>query len=131
MNIARGGMHGANASSEREAAPGGAAAAGLRIGLLGPFEVRLGAAPLPRLRARSDQWLLALLALRQGAAVQRRWLAGTLWPASEEGLALANLRRGLNSLRRALGPFGAALRSPGPGALCLDRTGAFVDAVAF
>src|SRR5690349_7460627 len=56
------------------------------IRLLGPFEVRLGGVPLTGDWPRSGQWLLALLALRQGSAVERRWLAGTLWPDSSERL---------------------------------------------
>jgi DNA-binding SARP family transcriptional activator len=39
---------------------------------------------MPRLRSRSIEWLLALLVLRQDRAVDRSWLAGTLWPGSDE-----------------------------------------------
>src|SRR5712691_7069891 len=106
-------------------------AAPLSISLFGTFEVRLGGVPLPRLRTRKGQWLLALLALRHDAEVGRAWLAGTLWPDSPDSLALANLRKSLKDLRRALGPEALRLRSSTPHALCLDLVGAAVDVVAF
>src|SRR5437762_7659660 len=56
----------------------------LAMQLFGPFEVRLNGAPLSRLRSRKGQHLLALLTLRQGAEVERAWLASLLWPDSEE-----------------------------------------------
>src|SRR5689334_21801726 len=89
----------------------------LIIHLLGPFEARLHGAPLPHLRSRKGQWLLALLALHQGREVDRRWLAGTLWPGSSEG--------------RALGPEAPRLHAPQFRALCLILPGAAVDVVAF
>src|SRR5882724_11832206 len=75
----------------------------LTIQLFGPMDVQCHGAPLPRLRSRNGLWLLALLTLRHGREVERAWLAGTLWPDSEESLALYNLRRELTHLRRALG----------------------------
>src|SRR5947209_19439625 len=81
----------------------------LTIRLFGPFEVRLNGAPLPRLRTRKGQWLLAVLTLRHGCEVDRAWLAGLLWPESSEAQALASLRNCLTDLRRALG------RAGGPG----------------
>ena len=78
--------------------------------LFGAFEARLGDTPLPRLRTRKAQWLLALLALRPGAQLARDWLAGTLWPDSPDPAALANLRSGLQNHRRALGPQAHRLR---------------------
>ena|SRR3989442_10196329 len=45
------------------------------IRLFGPIDIRLNGSPLPRLRFRKSQWLLALLALRHGAAAATcRWL---------------------------------------------------------
>src|SRR5437660_11672818 len=87
-------------------------AAPLAIHLFGPFEVRLHGQPLPRLRSRKGQWLLALLTLRRGGAVDRSWLAGTLWPNSQETAALASLRNCLKDLRRALGAEADRLHSP-------------------
>src|SRR5947207_4316293 len=92
-----------------------APAAPLTISLFGPFEAWVNGAPLPRLRSRKVQWLLALLTLRSpasgpgtrgtrvGAAVERTWLAGLLWPDAPESQALVSLRTSLKDLRRALG----------------------------
>src|SRR5205085_11536218 len=111
-------------------------AAPLALHLFGPFEVRLHGQPLPRLRSRKGQWLLALLTLRSSAsgypgAVDRAWLAGTLWPESAEPAALASLRSCLKDLRRALGAEAARLHAPTPRLLALDLAGAQADVVAF
>src|SRR5437870_13458266 len=111
-------------------------AAPLALHLFGPFEVRLHGQPLPRLRSRKGQWLLALLTLRSPAsgypgAVDRAWLAGTLWPDSPETAALASLRSCLKDLRRALGSEADRLRSPTPRLLALELAGAQADVVAF
>jgi predicted ATPase/DNA-binding SARP family transcriptional activator/Tfp pilus assembly protein PilF len=103
----------------------------VEIRLFGPMEVLVHGDPLPRLRSRKGQWLLALLALRQGRAVPRDWLAGTLWPESGEGKGLFNLRQTLADLRRALGPAAGCLRSPTPHLLCLGRGDILVDVAAF
>src|SRR5690242_12962161 len=107
------------------------AAPPLAIRLFGPFEVRLNGAPMPRLRSRKVQWLLALLTLRHEAAVERAWLAGLLWPDAPESQAMVSLRSGLTDLRRALGPEVERLRSPSLHTLSLDLSGAQVDLVAF
>ncbi|MBC8104713.1 MAG: hypothetical protein H7Z41_19230, partial [Cytophagales bacterium] len=52
----------------------------LTITLFGPLSVLVNGQPIPHLRSRKAQWLLALLTLRGGRPVQREWLAGTLWP---------------------------------------------------
>ena len=80
---------------------------------------------------RKGQWILALLALRHGRAVERTWLAGTLWPDASESQALYDLRRELSRLRRALGPEARRLRSPGRGDLVLDLADADVDLCDF
>jgi DNA-binding SARP family transcriptional activator len=67
----------------------------LSIRLFGGFGVRVRGQPLPRLRTRSVEWLLALLVLRHGRPVPRAWLAGTLWLESSGDRALRNLRRDL------------------------------------
>src|SRR6266540_2371986 len=59
--------------------------------LFGPFRAQVGGEPIPRVRTRSVEWLLAILVLRHGAPINRSWLAGTLWPESEETRALQNL----------------------------------------
>src|SRR5262249_52925426 len=103
----------------------------LTITLFGPFAVSVRGQPLPRLRSRSLEWLLALLALRKGRPISRAALAGMLWPESRQERALLNLRGGLVELRRALGPEAERLRSPTRDTLLLDPTGAAVDLLAF
>ena len=71
----------------------------LEIRLFGPFDVRLDGEPLRPLRSRKGQWILALLALRHDREVARDWLAGTLWPDSDESQALGSLRAGQDELR--------------------------------
>src|ERR1044071_1993168 len=99
----------------------------LTIRLFGPRRVLVHGEPLPRVRTRSVEWLLALLVLRHGRAVDRSWLAGTLWPESEESRALQNLRNDLVRLRKALGQEGGRIQSPAPDSLTLDVAGAEVD----
>src|SRR5207247_479615 len=60
------------------------------IHLFGPFRVSVGGQPLPRLRLHKSQAVLALLALRGGAAVERDWLLGLLWPGQDGSQALRN-----------------------------------------
>src|SRR5215470_11943203 len=103
----------------------------LTIHLFGPLRVLVQGEPLPRVRTRSIEWLLALLVLRQGRAVDRSWLAGTLWPDSEENQALRNLREDLVRLREALGPESARVQSPTRSTLTLDLQDAEVDLVRF
>jgi predicted ATPase/DNA-binding SARP family transcriptional activator len=103
----------------------------LTLRLLGPFEARLGEEPLPRLRSRKGPWLLALLALRDGAEVERSWLAGTLWPDSSERDAYASLRKSLADLRAALGEAAGRLQSPTSHSLRLHLSGADVDVREF
>jgi predicted ATPase/DNA-binding SARP family transcriptional activator len=107
------------------------AVAPLTIELFGPFTVYVEGRPLPRLRSRKGQWLLALLALRGGREVQRAWLAGTLWPDSPEEQAFASLRQSLSDLRKALGTQAHRLQSPTPQTVLLDLTGAQADVLAF
>src|SRR5258708_18110363 len=101
----------------------------LSIRLLGAFEVQVGGQPMRSVRARSVEWLLALLVLRHGRDVSRSWLAGTLWPESSEAQALLNLRRNLMELRQALGPEAERLRTPNRATLGLDLTRAAADVV--
>jgi DNA-binding SARP family transcriptional activator len=100
----------------------------LAIQLFGPFAVCRDGQPLPRLRFRKSQQVLALLVLRHGAAVERDWLIGLLWPESTER---QGLRNSLLDLRRALGPETGRLCSPTSRTLSLDLTGAAVDVLAF
>src|SRR5262249_19227076 len=104
------------------------AALPFQIRLFGPFEVSVSGRPLPRLRLRKSQALLALLALRGGAAWERDWLLGLLWPEQKGAQALRNC---LSLLRQALGPAAARLASPTFRTLTLDLSDAFVDVLAF
>ena len=73
----------------------------LSIRLLGPCDIQIdGQALMPR-HSRKEQWLLALLTLRNGCVVERDWLAGALWPESRRSRAL--LREALSDLRQTLG----------------------------
>jgi DNA-binding SARP family transcriptional activator len=103
----------------------------LAIRLFGPFHVSVRGRPLPDLHSRYGHALLALLTLHHGAEVDRRWLAGQLWPQSLEPRALANLRNTLANLRGALGPEAARLRSPSPRSVGLDLAGADADVLRF
>ena len=103
----------------------------LRLRLFGPFDAWVEGAPLPRLRSRKGQWLLALLALRHGRPVERTWLAAALWPESSESQGLANLRLSLTDLRHAMGPAASRLRAPTPYTLVFDLRDADADVVAF
>src|SRR5690348_16745086 len=99
---------------------------GLSIKLLGPFDVRVQGRPLPKLRSRKGQWLLALLALRHDQQVARDWLLAALWPDNAPLQAASSLRQSLTDLRRALGKQAARLRSPTTHTLTLDLSGAEV-----
>lgn len=103
----------------------------LDIRLFGPLEIRIQDRPLPKLRTRKGYWLLALLVLRHGRPVERDWIAGTLWPDSDQSQAYASLRRALTDLRQAIGADAMRLCAPTPQTLCLDLTGARVDVLDF
>jgi predicted ATPase/DNA-binding SARP family transcriptional activator len=103
----------------------------LALHLLGPFVASVRGAPRPRLRSRKGQWLLALLALRNGRALERSWLAETLWPESPAPKAQESLRKSLRDLRRALGVESWRLGSPTRRSLSLDLSDVEVDVLAF
>jgi DNA-binding SARP family transcriptional activator len=64
----------------------------LRVRMLGGLSAECAGRPV-RFSTRKVATLLALLALRPGAAVPRARLAATLWPESGEGAARTSLRR--------------------------------------
>ncbi|MCW3099979.1 MAG: hypothetical protein JWL77_5597 [Chthonomonadaceae bacterium] len=103
----------------------------LAIRLFGPFDVTLDGQPLPRLRTRKGQWLLALLLLRYPQSVDRHWLAGVLWAESDESQAAYNLRRSLSDLHHVLGKEAYRLHALPRSSLHLDLSGAMVDLFAF
>jgi len=104
---------------------------GLIVTLFGPIEVWVQGNRLPPLRSRKALSLLALLTLRHGRPVEREWLAGTLWPDSDQSQCFANLRFTLSILRSALGPEAERLQAPNRRTLLLDYTGARVDLLDF
>ncbi len=103
----------------------------LQINLFGPFSAFVDGQPLPPLRSVKGQYLLALLVLRGGQAVDRAWLARNLWPDSDIVNAQASLRQCLADLRRALGAQAARLHPPARTTLRLDLTDAEVDLLVF
>jgi predicted ATPase/DNA-binding SARP family transcriptional activator len=103
----------------------------LTLSLFGPMRVLVNGEPMPRVRTRAAEWLLALLVLRRQRAVSRLWLADTLWPDSQETQGLQNLRHSLLSLRRSLGAEERRIQSPTRDTLTLDLEGAHVDVVQF
>lgn len=103
----------------------------LELRFFGPFAALLGGHPLPALRTRKGQWLLALLAMRSPRAIEREWLAATLWPESLPEQALASLRRTLTDLRGALGTEEWRLDAPTTRTLRFLTEGASVDVLQF
>jgi predicted ATPase/DNA-binding SARP family transcriptional activator len=101
----------------------------LNLQFFGTWRACLGEEPLPALRSRKGEWLLALLVIR-GSAVPRSWLAGTLWPDSDESRALLYLRRELTFLRKALGTESHRLSSAGR-TLAIDLSGVDCDVLRF
>ena len=87
---------------------GGASAAGLRIHLLGGFEVRtcettLIGAHWPHRKAKA---ILKLLALQPSRSIHREQLLDRLWPNLDPSAAANNLRQNIHHLRRTLSPSG-------------------------
>lgn len=103
----------------------------LELRLFGTFEVRVAGQTVSSLRARKEQWLLALLALRHDRDVSRSWLASTLWPENDETQALFYLRKTLSSLRQTLGNEATRLQSPSKSTVRFDLSDAFCDVVVF
>ena len=103
----------------------------LQIRMFGPFDVHVHGMPLPALRTRKGAWLLALLVLNYPRNVERTWLASTLWPDSNDGQALRNLRTSLYDLRKALGDQGERLYSPTPSSIGIDLTQSEIDLLVF
>src|SRR5438270_4071408 len=95
------------------------------------MRVEISGVPMAPLRSRRGMWLLALLVLRCNRQVARSWLAGTLWPDSDDLQAQVNLKRTLADLRAALGPAAARLQSSARHMLCLELTAGEVDILVF
>ncbi len=106
-------------------------AVSLRISLLGPFDVAVNGRTLGRAHSRKENWLLALLVLRNGKEVSRDWLAGTLWPDTPESQALSYVRQNVYLVKRALEGEAGRVQSSTSRTLRLDLSGAEVDVTAF
>lgn len=102
-----------------------------QILLFGPMSVQINSSPMPALRTRKGMWLLAILVLQHPKAVDRSWLAATLWPDSDNADALRNLRDSLYDLRKALGDQAFRIVSPTARTLSMDLVNAEVDLLTF
>ena len=107
--------------------------AGLRIGLLGPVEVRRGEVSV-RISAAKQRVVLALLALRCGEVVSVDALVDGLWPGGPPPTALKTVQGYVSALRRALDPDGGAARSvivTRPPGYALDVPAEAIDLLRF
>lgn len=106
--------------------------AAFAIRLFGAVEVLQNGMPIPPTRTFKARGLLALLALRKEAPVERSYLARQLWPESAlDFQAQYNLRRCLVELRDALGTEAGRIQTPTRSELKLVLEGASVDALEF
>src|SRR5689334_21469828 len=88
---------------------------GVEFGILGPLEVRTSGRAAT-VAAPKQRALLALLLLHANEVVPRDRIAEELWPGVSPASVVRALHVHVSSLRRELGPEGAALvvtRSPG------------------
>lgn len=103
----------------------------LQIRLLGELDIKVGGKPLPNLRGKTGFWLLGILTLQANRAVDRDFLAGTLWPESAPEQGRANLRRALTDLRQALGQAAERLTNPSQQTVSLRVEPNEADVLAF
>jgi DNA-binding SARP family transcriptional activator len=75
---------------------------GLRIRLLGDFQLHRDGAPLLPAESSRTESLLGYLILNRDAPQARSRIAGALWPESTESQARTNLRHVLHNLRHAV-----------------------------
>lgn len=98
------------ARPEAQAGPVDASAAeSVRVRLLGPVDVRLGARQPALLDSARAESLLAYLLLHRDAPQPRQRVAFALWPDSTERQAQTNLRKVLHTLRHAVPDVGQLL----------------------
>ena len=109
-----------------------AAAATIRLSLLGGFRLVVGGAALPESnwRRRKARSLVKLLALAPAHQLRREEVMEALWPDLDPAAADNNLRGALHTARRALAPHGAIVSQDGTLALRADG-GLWIDAVGF
>src|SRR5262245_30872384 len=100
--------------------------------LLGPLEVRIGAAPLP-LGGAKQRALLALLLLNANRVVARDRLVDELWGESPPETAVATIQVYVSRLRKLLPEGTLATHAPGyllavePDTVDLQRFGQLVE----
>ncbi|MBX9778590.1 MAG: tetratricopeptide repeat protein [Xanthobacteraceae bacterium] len=99
--------------------------------LLGQPAIASGDRDPVRISAQKGLALLAYLAMRQGASVNRAILADLLWSDRAEAQARQNLRQLILTLRRDLGPRHVALLQADDQSISLTAEIATVDAVQF
>lgn len=75
----------------------------VRIGVLGPLDIRLENEEPLAFESVKGRALLAYLAVEAGRLHSRERLAGILWPNRPDSAALANLRHTLSAVRTTLG----------------------------
>jgi DNA-binding SARP family transcriptional activator len=85
--------------------------AGVRIRLLGGFEVTVGGRPVAAgaWRLRKAKTLVKLLALAEGHRMHRETMVAVLWPGRDGASAANNLHQALYVARRAMGGSSAGL----------------------
>ena len=91
----------------------------LDLRLFGQAEVRVRGLDITGRLSKRAQWLMAILALREGRPIERHRLAGMIWPESTDAAALFNLRQTLASLRKELGEAKGCLQAVSPRSVVL------------
>jgi len=101
----------------------------MEFGILGPLEVRNGAAPV-RVPGAKERALLVDLLVNAGRVVPADRLVEDLWGERPPGNPANTLQGRVSALRRALGPAGGGLVTRAPGYL-LEAGSEQVDAGRF
>jgi DNA-binding SARP family transcriptional activator len=107
---------------------------GMRVRLLGRFDVEIDGRPLPAWRSRRAKQLFQFLLLNRGEEVSRHQLAGLFWPEHNEERAGNNLSLTVMTLRRVLeqAASGAGTRVVlASGSYHLDTVGLWLDVDEF
>ena len=84
---------------------------GLKLNVIGPFDLRLSNGAGITITSKKARALLALLAVAPGGRRERRWLQYKLWSERGEREGAASLRQTLSALRRALAPMDEVLQA--------------------